>query len=130
MRHISPALPSALMGRAGTVAAFVAALAAGPVPRPMPAAAEVAPPVVRFENLSPQGPLPPVADPPTAETYLVAPGDSLWSIACRLLSQGGDKPSAVDIDRYWRRIYELNRPLIGTNPGLIHPGQELQLPSR
>lgn len=128
IRRIPAVVSSALMGRAGAVAAFMAAVASGPLPRPVPAAAEVAPPLVRYEDHSRQR----VAVPPplpAAETYVVAPGDSLWSIACGLLRQGGDKPSAADIDRYWHRIYELNRLVIGDDPGLIHPGQTLELPT-
>ena len=28
----------------------------------------------------------------------------------------------------WKEIYELNKDLIGKNPDLIHPGQELKMP--
>lgn len=53
------------------------------------------------------------------KTYVVKPGDSLSKIAKELL---GDA-------KRWPEIYELNKALIGDNPNLIHPGQELKLPA-
>jgi nucleoid-associated protein YgaU len=52
------------------------------------------------------------------KTYVVKSGDSLSKIAKELL---GDA-------KRWPEIYELNKALIGGNPNLIHPGQELKLP--
>jgi hypothetical protein len=53
-----------------------------------------------------------------SESYVVRPGDSLWSVAGTSL---GD-PTA------WPRIYALNRDLVGPDPDLILPGQLLRLP--
>lgn len=53
------------------------------------------------------------------ETYVVVRGDSLWKIAKRKYGDG----------RKWRRIYAANRELIGSNPNLIHPGQQLVIPA-
>ncbi len=50
--------------------------------------------------------------------YVVAPGDNLWNIARDHLGGG----------QHWKEIYQGNHDLIGANPQLIHPGQELTLP--
>nr|WP_059007235.1 LysM domain-containing protein [Streptomyces specialis] len=47
-------------------------------------------------------------------TYTVVKGDSLSGIA-----------DAEDVDGGWERLYEDNRQVIGGDPDLIHPGQEL-----
>lgn len=52
---------------------------------------------------------------PKPRTYTVKSGDSLSSIAAK----NGTT---------WQRLYELNRDVIGGNPNLIKPGQELKLP--
>ncbi|HEY5361528.1 MAG TPA: glycoside hydrolase domain-containing protein [Streptosporangiaceae bacterium] len=54
---------------------------------------------------------------PSGHTYTVQPGDTLSAIARKLNIAGG-----------WQELYALNRGIIGPNPGLIHPGQALQLP--
>ena len=57
--------------------------------------------------------------------HSVIHGDSLWGIAAgRLPSTASDQ----EIDREWRRIYALNKGLIGNNPSMIFPGQVLELP--
>lgn len=56
-------------------------------------------------------------------TYVVRPGDSLWSIA-RLHPDG-----TGSVDRRWRSIWEANRDLVGNDPDLIIPGQALRLPT-
>ena len=56
--------------------------------------------------------------------YQVTAGDSLWSIAGRVL--GTEDPRRIA--RYWPRIHRVNRGLIGTTPNLIKPGWVLDLP--
>ncbi|MFF8835175.1 transglycosylase family protein [Streptomyces sp. NPDC015130] len=60
------------------------------------------------------------ADPTTVPTiremYTVTPGDSLSKIAREERVQGG-----------WKRLYESNRPVVGDDPDMIHPGQRLTL---
>ena len=62
---------------------------------------------------------PPASAPVTAKrTYTVKKGDSLSKIAKELY---GDASK-------WQQIYEANKDLIGGNPNLIQPGQELTIP--
>ena len=60
-----------------------------------------------------------------AARLIVKPGDSLWSI-----TQGRLHPSATpeQIMNELEQIFELNRDLIGDDPNLILPGQEILLP--
>ena len=74
-------------------------------------------------------PVPPPADPGdsriTGPTYTVRPGDSLWSIARRLV---GAEASAGQIAREVNRLWQLNEDRIATgNPSLIHVGTVLKL---
>jgi resuscitation-promoting factor RpfA len=48
--------------------------------------------------------------------YTVQPGDNLWAIAEEKKVQGG-----------WPALYEANKKVVGTDPDLIHPGQNLDL---
>jgi hypothetical protein len=58
-------------------------------------------------------------------TYVVRPGDSLWSIATRLLGPGA---SAAEIAEEVNRLWELNKDRIGTDdPDLLRVGTELRL---
>ena len=52
-------------------------------------------------------------------------GDTLWGIAARDLAPGA---SDADINTHWQAIYAANRGVIGADPGLIHPDQQLRLP--
>jgi nucleoid-associated protein YgaU len=79
-----------------------------------PAAAAPATPVALMPPASP-------TDPAT-----VRPGDSLWDLAA---AQLGPDASPAEVDRQWRRLYDLNRPVVGPDPDLIHPGQQLRLPA-
>jgi LysM repeat protein len=51
--------------------------------------------------------------------YVVRPGDTLSGIAAALDVRGG-----------WQALYETNRPVIGADPDVIHPGTVLVLPGR
>jgi nucleoid-associated protein YgaU len=50
--------------------------------------------------------------------YVVQSGDNLWNISSKLLGSGTK----------WGELYKLNADVIGNNPRLIMPGQELTLP--
>ena len=54
-----------------------------------------------------------------AARYVVRPGDTLSGIAAALDVRGG-----------WQALYETNRPVIGADPDVIHPGTVLVLPGR
>jgi nucleoid-associated protein YgaU len=74
----------------------------------------------------------PVSQPSSARprdirghNYTVRPGDSLWSIARRLLGKGA---SPTDIAREVNRLWELNRERIATgHPDLLMVGTKLRL---
>lgn len=55
---------------------------------------------------------------PTPSNYIVQEGDYLIKIAKQVY---GDSSR-------WREIYDANRDVIGSNPDLIFPGQELHIP--
>lgn len=59
------------------------------------------------------------------DTVAVQTGDNLWSIAAAHLPDGA---STADIASEWPTWFELNRDVIGANPDLILPGQELVNP--
>lgn len=70
----------------------------------------------------------PMPSQPTSEPIahlVVMPGDSLWSIS---QAQVHPDASPQQVMNEVERIYELNRALIGDDPNLILPGQELVMP--
>ncbi|MGX7679198.1 LysM peptidoglycan-binding domain-containing protein [Jatrophihabitans sp. DSM 45814] len=62
---------------------------------------------------------------PTSMT--VKRGDSLWLIAAHRL---GPQTTAAQIAREWPRWYAQNRSVVGDDPGLLVPGEQLNAPSR
>jgi hypothetical protein len=64
------------------------------------------------------------ATPDCDEVYEVREGDSLWGIASEAL----DTRASGLIARYWPVVYRANAHLVGNDPGVIVPGQELRLP--
>lgn len=71
-------------------------------------------PVIEVETVTPA----PESELTPMATHVVQKGESLWSIASQYLGT----PYA------WPELYQANRHLIGLNPDLIYPGQELVLP--
>jgi len=55
--------------------------------------------------------------PAEATPYTVKPGDNLWDIAKAHLGDGTK----------WGDIYKMNQDVVGSNPNLIHPGDQLNL---
>jgi LysM domain len=102
-------------------AAPVVQPAAAPSP-PAPAeASEPAPPATAPVSQLGESP----ADPIRGRSYTVRPGDSLWSIARRLLGPGA---TAGEIAREVNRLWELNRDRIGTGDrNLLRVGTVIEL---
>ncbi len=73
---------------------------------------------------TPQTPATPL---PSSQVVIVQPGDSLWSITSQRLG-----PSATDAEVAveWPYWYRSNRRVIGSDPGVLHPGQRLVVPAR
>jgi len=69
-----------------------------------------------------RAPTVPSAPATHGDSYVVRPGDSLWSIA-----RAHPAPGA-DVESRWRAIWGHNRDVVGEDPDLIHPGQALRLP--
>ncbi|MBX9949750.1 MAG: LysM peptidoglycan-binding domain-containing protein [Candidatus Obscuribacterales bacterium] len=55
--------------------------------------------------------------PAEATPYTVKPGDNLWDIAKTHMGDGTK----------WPDIYKMNQDVVGSNPNLIHPGDQLNL---
>lgn len=145
----SPAAVAAAWTPTGGAVGGTVPAAGTPVPAPGPAAASApspqpAPmpvPSARSRTLGVDPhwtPAPPPVDPralaplplrpqqPGAGEVTVRAGDSLWSICA---AQLGPLASDVDIALAWPRLYQANRRLIGSDPGLLLPGQVLRLPA-
>ncbi len=62
-----------------------------------------------------------------AGDVIVRPGDSLWSLAARLLPHRAGDP---EVSRAWHALYDANRTAVGADPDLIRPGTRLVVPHR
>ena len=85
---------------------------------------------------TPAGPIDIAASPAPTSTARptsveVEPGDHLWSIAERHLTQlGTESPSVAAVTRYWIEVIETNRASLASgNPDLIYPGEIVMLPA-
>ncbi|MBW3576900.1 MAG: hypothetical protein KY462_04005 [Actinobacteria bacterium] len=72
----------------------------------------------------------------TADTtvYTVRSEDNLWSISARTLAAARGRPvrqlSDGEVARYWVRVIDANRATLRSgDPDLIHPGEQVVLPS-
>ena len=72
------------------------------------------------------GTTPPAASPATPTTWVVAPGDHLWSIAERTLAAAGRATGDADVAPYWLAVVAANEDL--ADPDLLRPGQVVALP--
>ncbi len=75
------------------------------------------------------GPADEQAEPQPGTGHVVRRGESLWSIAAGALRASGLPAGEHDIAAAWPRLYEANADLVGPDPDLILPGQELHIPS-
>ena len=57
--------------------------------------------------------------------HTVEPGDTLWDIAAAHLPPA--ERSVTHVHHYWRQMYRANRPVVGDDPDLIHPGTRLHV---
>jgi LysM repeat protein len=99
----------------------------GPAPPPVNPApvVETAAPTAPAETVTVAQPAEPTGSPVEGSSYRIRPGDSLWSIARRML---GPDASAGQVAREVNRLWELNQDRIGTgNPSLIYAGTTLRL---
>jgi nucleoid-associated protein YgaU len=67
----------------------------------------------------------PRAERARRDTVVVHRGDSLWRIVARYL---GPTATVVDVAAEWPHWYAANRSVIGPDPGLLQPGQQLTPP--
>jgi LysM repeat protein len=113
-RHTTPSQVEKVAQQAGKAAPAVAvagALAVSPsVNEPTAAGSQPAVVHVRLDAAAVQA-------HQAAHFYTVRPGDTLSSVAQRVLGHAGE----------WRRLYRANRATI-SNPDLIFPGQVLRVP--
>ena len=79
-------------------------------------------------NVDWPGPAPSAGSSVGAEPAVVVVhrGDTLWAIAARHL---GGRPTDAQIDHAWRVWYATNHDVIGPDPDLILPGQQLRPPT-
>lgn len=68
----------------------------------------------------------PAGHGPPDRVYVVRPGDTLWDVAAADLGEHAD---AARISTHWHRIHGLNVAVIGSDPDLIVPGQQLRMPT-
>ena len=61
------------------------------------------------------------------ETVTVRRGDTLWDLAARHLGAGA---TDGEIAAEWPRWYAANREVVGADPDLLLPGQQLAPPGR
>ena len=62
----------------------------------------------------------------TGTMHTVVAGDSLWTLAAKIVKSGDT--AAINVE--WHRIYNANTPPLGSNPSLLPVGTKLCLPSK
>ncbi len=65
-------------------------------------------------------------------THVVRPGDSLWTIAAAALTAATPAEPVTDqqVAAQVGAWYGANHTVIGPDPALLHPGQQLLAPTR
>jgi hypothetical protein len=142
------ALRATVLGLAGSQAVLGLAVAGAPQPVPAagPAAADslevqrpvtgdgaltlapapVAAPVAAAAPAALQAGTAPAAAPPPREVVVVAPGDTLWTIAARHLPPGA---SDAQVAAAWPAWFEANAVVIGPDPDVLATGAVLAVPA-
>jgi nucleoid-associated protein YgaU len=98
------------------------------VPEPTEVAGGVAPTAPAAEPAAASYAAPELPPAPVAEgrTYVVQPGDTLWSLARSLL---GPAASTERVARLVERLWDVNRDTIASgDPDVIRIGEVLRLP--
>jgi hypothetical protein len=117
MRRLPSAPPSTTAARRRTTAAA------------RPATAPTGP----TAPTAPTAPILPAAEPSASPaTWVVRPGDNLWSVAeATLVRAWGRVPSDTEVDDYWTGLVAVNRVRLahGDDPDLVFPGQVFELPT-
>jgi hypothetical protein len=159
-RLLLPRAARAVLAGSAGLGALLAPVAAGAAPAPHPASAPAATPpapawpvpssasAARTPPAWPVArsgaPSSPAASAPTtspasaaptgrashpggARRVTVRPGDSLWAITAHRL---GPRATPARVAAEWPRWFAANRAVIGDDPDLIRPGQELAPPAR
>jgi resuscitation-promoting factor RpfA len=116
----SPSTPSATSSVVAPVIAWPADHAAPSQARTVTPSPPTAKPAGR-----PTPSLPPPAHR-QGPAVTVKPGESLWLIAAHRL---GPTATDADIAAEWPRWYAANRTIVGDDPALLRPGQQLTSPS-
>ncbi|MHB8961298.1 MAG: hypothetical protein ACYDAN_16930 [Candidatus Limnocylindrales bacterium] len=113
-----------------------AVLSAGPAAASAPSLdwgtqAEASVPALDWGS-APTPAVPAVPEPaPEPTSVVVAPGDSLWSLAERDLAQhAATPPSDAAVAQAWPAWWAANREAVGPDPHLLHPGTSLTPPAR
>jgi hypothetical protein len=113
--------------REPTAADVALSMPATTVPPAEPAAGAVAEPVIDLRLPAASGPVADVAAP-AARTWVIQPGDHLWSVADRVLTDAfGRPPHEREVLVYWKALIERNRHLL-PDPDLVHAGLTIELP--
>lgn len=124
------------VGLAGAVVAAAGA-GRGVPPERVPTAADVAlattpdPTTTTTTTTTAPAPAAPQPAAPVVRTWVLQPGDHLWSIAHHVVEeQLGRPPTESEVHPYWRTLVERNRQRLPhpQDPDLVYAGLEIELP--
>lgn len=127
--HPGPTWPATSNPNRPTTPAAPGSDIEGPSGVPTRGTATTAPPQRPAAHPTTTHPAPPRRGEPdtSASAHIqVRTGDALWLLAAHRLGAGASEHA---ITQYWPRIFAANRAVIGDDPDLIQPGQQLRLPT-
>jgi len=130
-RRTLPRWAFALVAGSAVVLTPLAAQAAPPSPSLPPPSLPLSTAQPAASSPAPSGTAPAITRaaaqrPPRHMTVVVRPGDSLWRLAREHVAAA--HPTDRQVAAAWPRWYAANRAVIGTDPGLIRPGERLRVP--